>query len=138
MKQDIKEQLQKFFKGEVEDSAETLSKYSHDASLFEIRPQVVVFPMDSIDVQNLVKWVSDNKNMYPELSITARCAGTCMSGGSSGESIIMDFSRHMNKFVSWQNNEKNSSHYSAITVQPGMFYRDFEKITLENISISNS
>ncbi len=131
MKQDIKEQLQKFFKGEVEDSAETLSKYSHDASLFEIRPQVVVFPMDSIDVQNLVKWVSDNKNMYPELSITARCAGTCMSGGSIGESIIMDFSRHMNKFVSWQNNEKNSSHYSAITVQPGMFYRDFEKITLE-------
>lgn len=119
----MKDEIQKIFKGEVDDSEETLLKYSHDASLLEVRPKLVVFPKDSVDVQNLVKWVSTNKEKYPELSITARCAGTDMSGGAIGESIILDFTRHMNKLISFNENK--------ITVQPGMFYRDFEKTTLE-------
>ncbi len=128
----MKSEIQKFFKGEVEDSDEILSKYSHDASLLEVRPQVVVYPKDSEDVKKLVQWVAENKNKYadPEknkpwanLSITARCAGTDMSGAAIGESIIMDFTRYMNKVISFSGN--------AITVQPGMFYRDFEKVTLE-------
>ena len=56
----MKSEIQNFFKGEVEDGEETLKKYSHDASVFEVRPQVVVFPKDSEDVKNLVKWVSEN------------------------------------------------------------------------------
>jgi len=119
----LKEEIQKIIKGEVEDSDEILSKYSHDASIFEVRPKFVIFPKDSEDVQNLVKWVSENKEKHPELSITARCAGTCMSGGAIGESIILDFTKYMNKLISFDEN--------FITVQPGMFYRDFEKLTLE-------
>lgn len=128
----MKEQIQKFFKGEVEDSDETLSKYSRDASIIELRPKLVLFPLDSEDVKNLVKWVSENKDKYADeeknkdwknLSITARCAGTDMSGGAIGESLILDFTRHMNKLIFF-NGDK-------IAVQSGMFYRDFEKITLE-------
>ena len=133
----------------MEDNEETLVKYSHDASLLEVRPKIVVFPKDKEDVKNLVKWVGENKSKYPELSITARCAGTDMSGGAIGESMIMDFTRHMNKLVGGplpidnlsyldkkkQNKIEKSGNYplvpSYITVQPGMFYRDFEKITLE-------
>ena len=128
----MKEEILKFFKGEVEDDKETLTKYSRDASIFEVKPKLVLFPKDSEDIKKLVKWVSENKNKYadPEknkdwknLSITARCAGTDMSGGAIGESLILDFTRHMNKLISFNGNK--------ITVQPGMFYRDFEKITLE-------
>ncbi len=120
-----KQEILKFFKGDVEDSKETLTKYSHDASIFSIRPKLILSPKDSTDVQNLIKWVSENKNKYPDLSITARCAGTDMSGGAVGESLILDFTRYMNKLINF--NDRNMS----ITVQPGMFYRDFEKITLE-------
>jgi FAD/FMN-containing dehydrogenase len=127
MKDEIKDQLQKIFKGEVDDSEETLVKYSHDASLLEVRPKFVLFPKDAEDVKNLVKWVGENKEKYPELSITARCAGTDMSGGAIGESLILDFTRYMNKLVSFQ----NTLSPAVITVQPGMFYRDFEKITLD-------
>jgi FAD/FMN-containing dehydrogenase len=128
----MKEEIQKIFKGEVEDSPEVLKTYSKDASIFEVRPKLVLFPTDSTDVQNLVKWVSENKDKYADpdknkdwagLSITARCAGTDMSGGAIGESLIIDFTRHMNKLISFEGDR--------ITVQPGMFYRDFEKITLE-------
>lgn len=127
----MKEEIQKFLKGDVEDGEETLVKYSHDASLLEVRPKIVVFPKDSEDVKNLVNWVNQNKKKYPELSITARCAGTDMSGGAIGESIIFDFTKHMNKLVRWNIPEENFSQEYSITVQPGMFYRDFEKLTLE-------
>ncbi|MEK7588223.1 MAG: FAD-binding oxidoreductase [Patescibacteria group bacterium] len=124
----MKEDIQKIFKGDVEDSDETLTKYSHDASVFEIRPKVVLFPKDTEDIQNLVKWVNENKDTYGELSITARCAGTDMSGGAVGESIILDFTRYMNQVLSFEDPLK-------IVVQPGMFYRDFEKVTLEKGTI---
>ena len=139
----MKEEIQKFFKGEADDGPETLAKYSHDASLLEVRPELVLYPKDSEDVQNLVKWVSGNKERYPNLSITARSAGTDMSGGAIGESIILDFTRHMNKLVggplpidifSRKKISQKIGHYplmpSYITVEPGMFYRDFEKLTL--------
>ncbi|MBI3305594.1 FAD-binding oxidoreductase [Candidatus Nomurabacteria bacterium] len=125
----MKEEIKKFFRGDAEDSEETLLKYSHDASIFDIRPKIVLFPKDAEDVKNLVKWVSENQQKYPGLSITARCAGTDMSGGAVGESIILDFTRHMNKLIRW-NESLNFSQVHSITVQPGMFYRDFEKITL--------
>ncbi len=125
----MKEQILKFFKGEVDDSEDTLLKYSHDASLLEVMPKLIVYPLDAEDVRNLVKWMMVNKPNHPELSITARCAGTCMSGGAIGESIIMDFTRHMNKLIGGPLPMQNKDEWE-ITVEPGMFYRDFEKITL--------
>ncbi len=124
----VKDEIKKFFKGEVEYDEVTLSKYSRDASLLEVRPKLVLFPKDAEDVKNLVKWVSENiehsPGGEPTLSITARCAGTDMSGGAIGESIILDFTRHINKLISFTTPD-------SITVQPGLFYRDFEKLTLE-------
>lgn len=147
----MQEEIKKFFKGDIENSDEVLTKYSHDASVLEVRPELVLFPKDSEDIKNLVKWVNENKALYPNLAITPRSAGTCMSGGSIGESIIIDFTRYMNKLVNFGENMvknfdafalgdtgqgthdiKNSLPYSAITVEPGMYYRDFEKITLEH------
>ena len=124
----MKEELQKFFKGEIDDSDATLTAYSHDASIFEIRPQLVVFPKDSTDIQNLVRWVNEQKEkktaLSATLSLTVRAAGTCMSGGAINDSIIMDITRHMNEMISLSKDAQEA------IVQPGMFYRDFEKETL--------
>ncbi len=117
----MKDEIQKIFKGDVDDSEETLVQYSHDASLLEVRPKLVLFPKDSEDVKNLVKWVSEKKEKYPQVSITARCAGTDMSGGAIGESIILDFSRYMNKLISWNELPKNSSDYSTLRAEPSPF-----------------
>ena len=119
----LKEEIQKFFKGDVVDDEETLTKYSKDASLFLVRPKLIVYPKDSEDIKNLVKWVGEHKESDPTLSITVRAAGSCMSGGPLSESIIVDVMRYMNKEYGIENNE--------IRVQPGMFYRDFEPKTLE-------
>ncbi|MDB5266521.1 MAG: Oxidoreductase [Parcubacteria group bacterium] len=119
----MKEEIKKFFKGEVSDDESTLRTYSHDASLFEVKPKLVVYPMDSEDIQKLVAWVEENKKNDPTLSLTIRAAGSCMSGGSLNESIIMDVMQHMNHV--------GEVKAEGTVVQPGVFYRDFEPKTLE-------
>ena len=116
------ESLAGVFKGEIDFSPETLEKYSHDASLFELVPKVVVHPKDSSDIQAMVRWVIANKKRTPELSITPRSAGTDMSGGAIGQSIVADMTTHMNKI------EKMSR--ETATYQPGVFFRDFDAKTL--------
>ncbi len=123
----MQEEIKKFFKGDVENSDEVLTKYSHDASVLEVRPEIVLFPKDSEDVKNLVKWVNENKparnaegiasaggTKYPNLAITPRSAGTCMSGGAIGESIIIDFTRYMNKLISFEKKNLNDSSAFAL------------------------
>ncbi len=117
------ELLKKSFRGDVEGDEKTLEKYSHDASLFEVVPEVVVFPKDASDVEALVKFVSENKKSDPKLSLTARSAGTCMSGGPLNESIILDTTRYLNKIISVDKEKA--------VAEPGVYYRDFEKETLK-------
>lgn len=118
------------FKGETDSSAETLEKYSHDASLFEIKPQLVVAPLDSEDVQILIKLANDMKDDLPNLSLTARSAGTDMAGGAINDSVIVDFNRHFTKVESVTETEAQT--------QPGVFYRDFEKETLQKNALMPS
>lgn len=121
---DLKSKLQEIIKGEVVTDSVTLNKFSRDASLFEISPEVVVKPQDSEDIKNLVSFVSKQKKNSPGLSLTARSGGTCMSGGPLNESIIVDVNAHLNKLQS-------VGRLGAVA-QPGMFYRDFERRTLKH------
>ena len=128
---DIKELLaSRGFKGELDDSATAKETYSHDASMFEIRPELVVFPKDSKDVQTLIKLVGEKKKTMPKLSVTARSAGTDMAGGAINDSIIVDFNRHFIKIEKVTPTEAQT--------QPGVFYRDFEKETLKHHALMPS
>jgi len=115
------------FEGGVDGAPTTLDFYSHDASLFELRPQVVVYPKNMADLSRLVATVNQFRPSQPDLNITARSAGTCMSGGSIGESIVVDFTKHMNKLTHVED--------FAAQVEPGMLYREFEKETLKHGSL---
>lgn len=120
-------EIKKQIKGEVSDAAADLDRYSRDASIFEIRPQVIVSPKDTEDVKNLVKLAAKAKANNPELSITARSGGTDMSGAAINDSIIADFTKYFNRIFSIENGPEGG----YATVEPGVFYRDFEKATLE-------
>src|SRR5438874_13229238 len=81
---------QKGFEGDIDNSEATRQAYSHDASLFELVPQVVVYPKKTADLQRLVLAVNECRGDVPGLSLTARSAGTCMSGGAINDSVIVD------------------------------------------------
>lgn len=130
----LAEEVRKIMKGEVFDDAVTLEAYSRDASLFKVTPELVVYPMDSEDLSRLVKFVSENKASNPSLSLTMRAAGSDMSGGALGESIVADVTKHINQIGlirTLPNPHLGKVGVTSITVEPGAFYRDFEKVTLE-------
>lgn len=118
------ETLQKTgFSGDLDSTDATRELYSHDASMFEIKPEVVAHPKTAEDVAKLVKFVAEHKKDTPELSLTARSAGTDMSGAAINDSIIVDFHTHLNKLIKIDS--------SKATVQPGMYFRDFDKEALK-------
>lgn len=118
----LKSDLQNLIKGEIQDDQQTLENYSKDAGIYEIQPQVVVFPKDEEDIKQLVKFVNNHPNEH--LSITARSAGTDMGGGAVNDSIIISLTKYFNQV------KKIGEDY-CIT-QPGVFYRDFEPQTLKH------
>jgi FAD/FMN-containing dehydrogenase len=112
--------LSKLIAGEFTEDPAVLQKYSQDASIFEVMPQAVMFPKSAEDLKNLVRFVDQKKNDINNLSLTARGGGTDMSGGSLNESIILDFTKYFNRIVEFKNEH--------VTVQPGVYYRDMEKL----------
>ena len=121
---DLQKELQNLIKGDVKTDDIALQTYSTDTSLFKVVPKAVVFPKDTQDIKKIVEFVNSNINSRGStpgnLSITARSGGTDMSGGPLNEGIILDFTKYMNIF-----DVKDME----ATVQPGVFYRDFEKET---------
>lgn len=111
-------ELRERFQGTVKTDATTLDQYSHDASMFEIVPQAVAAPKNTSDVQRLVQLVAKHKATTPGLSLTARSAGTDMSGGAINDSVIVDFKQHFTKI--------GHVGKQSAKVQPGVYFRDFD------------
>ncbi|MFA6898097.1 MAG: FAD-binding oxidoreductase, partial [Candidatus Paceibacterota bacterium] len=134
------DELKALIKGEVETSDSEIEMASHDASIFEVRPQAVVYPKDVEDVKKLVHYVSEKSKAGgpPALTLTGRLAGTDMSGGPLTESLVVSFLRHFNqiKEVKEESQGHLSGDYSKVEItgyavtEPGVYYRDFEKATL--------
>ncbi|MCR4279602.1 MAG: FAD-binding oxidoreductase [Candidatus Zambryskibacteria bacterium] len=119
----LADSLRKVFHGEIIEDEKTLDTYSTDASLFKVKPQLVVQPKSAEDIKNLVQFISEHKSIEPSLSITVRAGGSDMSGGPLNESIIADVSKHLNHIGECGEN--------FCVVEPGAFYRDFEEKSLE-------
>ena len=117
------EKLRTLVDGEMVFDTASLKTHSKDASIFEIKPEVVIYPKHTKDVRAVIRFVNENKKEFPTLSVTARSAGTDMSGGPLNNSIILDFTKYINKIIDVNKQEA--------TVEPGCFYRDFEKATLD-------
>ena len=123
----LAEELKKIIEGDVSIDNSVLETHSYDASICAVRPAVVVFPKHANDIKALVNFVREHKAAHPELSLTVRAAGTCMSGGSLNESIIADTTKYMKGDVVFESNP----HGTYARVLPGTMYRDFERQTKE-------
>ena len=105
----IADEIKKLISGDITVENSVLDSYSHDASLFELRPEVIVYPKTDDDVCKVVDYVSKQKKSNPKISITGRGSGTDMSGGAISDSIILDFKKYFTNIESTmiQNNPCN-------------------------------
>lgn len=117
----LTDDLKAIVKGEVRDDAETKAAFSHDASLFELIPSVVVSPQDTADISRVINYVREHSSEESPLSITVRSAGTDMSGGAINTSIILDMTPHFNAI--------HEVSPTAASLEPGVYFRDFDTET---------
>lgn len=114
--------IEQIIKGMIDISEEARRSYSHDASIFEVKPQGVIQPKDVDDIKQLIKAISEQKQHGKNVSIAARNGGTCMSGGSLTEGYVVDVSQ-LNKIGEINHVKK------TINVQGGVMHLEIEKAT---------
>lgn len=117
----LAERLRARLRGDVLTDEKTRAVYAHDTSVFLRTPEVVVYPKDTEDVSELVRVVSEARREGIAASVTARSAGTDMSGGPLTDSVLAVFTKYMNRVL-----EVGDGHAIA---EPGAYYRDFEEET---------
>ena len=121
--QEVAKELQKKIKGEVTLNDEDRERVARDTSLFYIKPEIVVYPKTALDISHIFEYVSEKKQVGFDIAVSMRAAGTCMTGGPLSYSIVIDTTKYMNLI-------SDVKEFSA-TAEPGVYYRDFEKRTLE-------
>lgn len=99
----------------IDRQPQTLDTMSRDASLFTVMPSAVAYPRSAADLTCLIQQAAAH-----DFSLTARGAGTDMTGGPLTQSVVLDFTRHFNQI-------KSVSDTLAV-VQPGVYYRDLETV----------
>jgi len=70
----------------------TRQLYATDASIYQIEPSGVAFPITAQEASAVIKAAAEEN-----ISITPRGAGTSLVGNSIGEGLVVDFSRHNRK-----------------------------------------
>ncbi|HXK39367.1 MAG TPA: FAD-binding oxidoreductase, partial [Candidatus Paceibacterota bacterium] len=116
----LRDELRALQVGDVSDDVATLTAASRDTSLFEVRPEVVVSPRGEADLEKLVVWAGSKSGT---VALTARSGGTGMDGGALTESIVVDFTKHFDRIKAFSE--------STGVVEPGAYYRDFERESLK-------
>lgn len=112
----IEADLQKLLKGDVRFDAVSRLLYSTAACNYRIKPLGVVAPKDAADVHDLLRYAHARG-----ISVTARGAGSSVTGSALGEGVIIDFSRYMNRII-----KLDAEAFSA-EVEPGVVCGDLNK-----------
>ncbi|OYW85439.1 hypothetical protein B7Z17_02300, partial [Candidatus Saccharibacteria bacterium 32-49-10] len=118
--ENVGESLAKLLEGEVSTALADRRRVRHDASIYELTPDIVVAPKHTADLESLVKFVTKHKKAYPKLSITPRSAGTDMSGGAIGNSILLEMTPHFKQITAIKD--------SILHVKPGAYLRDIDPL----------
>ena len=94
---------------EVDATVRRRGEYSSDASNYRVVPKVVVFPRHVDEVCTAMD-VARGEGV----PVTARGGGTSIAGNAVGTGIVLDFSRHMNRVLSVDADDRSA------LVEPGV------------------
>jgi len=118
-----KYEIKNLIEGDVDFSKEAIKLASRDASIFEVKPAGTIAPKNTDDIKAVIKYVSRKTSAGKKMTITPRAGGTCMSGGSLTQGLVLNMTKYLNKIG--DADEKNLK----LTVQGGAWHKDIEKAT---------
>lgn len=92
----IAELRESSFSGDITSGIGARTVFSTDNSIYEVRPDAVIFPKTIEDIATAVRLTSSGG---PQIALTARGGGTGTNGQSLNRGVIIDVSRHMNRII---------------------------------------
>lgn len=110
----VAEYLQEHILGEVVTNEAILGAMSHDASVLEIRPEMVVYPRVTNDIRKAARFAWQLAEKGHTVPITIRGGGTDTTGGAIGKGVIISTKAHMNTMLEFDPKQK------LVRVQPGL------------------
>ena len=93
--------LQQHIIGEALEGKHLRRQFANDASPLKLEPLAVVFPNGEQDVRRVARFLWQLAEKGKPVCLTARGAGTDFSGASIGQGLIMAFTAHMNRVLSY-------------------------------------
>ena len=108
--------LQEHITGEVLSAPDIRRHFATDSSILAVAPALVVYPHDENDVRKVARfsWQLAERNRI--IPITARGAGTDLSGAAIGNGLLLVFPAHMNRVI------ELDTKAGTVTVEPGIGY----------------
>jgi FAD/FMN-containing dehydrogenase/Fe-S oxidoreductase len=105
----VERALREAIQGEVRFDDKSRLLYSTDASLYQILPFGVVLPRDAEDVEAVMRIAAQER-----IPVIPRGGGTALAGQTVGKSLIIDFSKYMNRVLEIDVDRRRA------VVQPGL------------------
>ena len=105
----LEARLKDAIEGEVLFDAFSRGRYSTDASIYQVIPQGVVIPRTEDDLAAIVEIAHEEG-----LSLLPRGGATSQSGQTVGDSLVVDFSKHLRNITAFDPEAR------TCTVQPGI------------------
>src|SRR5680860_375485 len=112
--------LQEHLVGEVLTKESARKYFSTDASIFEVKPKIIVYPRNTSDVRKTARFAWQLAERGKVLPITARGKGSDLSGAAIGEGIMLIFPAHMNRLIELDTRK------GYARVQPGINYKNIQ------------
>ena len=110
----VAEYLQEHILGEVVTNSAILDAMSHDASMLQARPEIVVYPRLTNDIRKVARFAWQLAEKGHTMPITIRGGGTDTTGGAIGNGVILSTKAHMNALLEFDQKQK------LIRVQSGL------------------
>jgi len=109
--------LKENLEGELSYDIVTRTIYSTDASDYMEMPVAVAWPKGISDLRKILRLASEEKT-----GLTIRAAGTSLAGQVVSSGIIADISRHMNRIIEFNKDEK------WVRVEPGVVLDELNNV----------
>ncbi len=86
--------LRERVRGDVRTDAKSRLLYSTDASIYQILPLAVVFPLDAEDAAAAIRIAAEER-----VPVLPRGGGTGLAGQTVAEALVLDFSHSMDRII---------------------------------------
>ena len=107
--------------GEVMTSPDARRYFATDASVLSLTPALIVYPRNENDVRKTARFTWQLAERGRVIPITARGAGTDLSGAALGSGIMLAFPAHMHRIL------ELDSKSGVVSVEPGINYAKLQQ-----------